>query len=174
MQISNLTACSNNLYPIIKKEMPTLANVVFWIFYIHKDYKRVKDANLLKEPQRIQKKWIVRLKVVGDGLRLFDVLGRRFDSYVPSHACDKVRVLGLLAGALDGTNEQILAYHSFVKNPTSKNFFTLLSNLFFTGFSISSLVNMRSKLKNNSTPAVMISLMVLSIIGSIVSSNKSK
>lgn len=56
MQISNLTACSNNLYPIIKKEMPTLANVVFWIFYIHKDYKRVKDANLLKEPQRIQKK----------------------------------------------------------------------------------------------------------------------
>ena len=173
MQITNSTLFSNIFSPI-KKELPLLGNVAFWLFYIRKDYKRIGDATQLKGPERIQKKWIVRAKVVGDSFRLFDVLGRRFDTIVPNKLCNTVRVLGLLAGALDGTNEQILAYRELKKEFTAKNSFNFLSSLFFNGFSISSLLSMRYEVKKNSSPAVMISLMALSIIGSIASLNRKK
>lgn len=173
MQITN-SIVHSTFFSTVKKELPLVGNVAFWLFYIRKDYNRIKDATLLKGPERIQKKWIVQAKVVGDCFRLFDVLGRRFDTIVPNKLCNTVRVLGLLAGALDGTNEQILAYRELKKEFTAKNSFNFLSSLFFNGFSISSLLSMRYEVKKNSSPLVMISLMAVSIIGSIASPNSRK
>lgn len=173
MQITNSTLFSNIFSPI-KKELPLLGNVAFWLFYIRKDYKRIGDATQLKGPERIQKKWIVRAKVAGDSFRLFDVLGRRFSTIVPVKLCNTVRVLGLLAGALDSANEQILTCRELKKSFTAKNSFNFLSSLYFNGFSISSLLSMHSEVKKNSSPLVMISLMAASIIGSIVSPNSIK
>jgi hypothetical protein len=173
MQITNSTLQSNIFSPI-KKELPLLGNVAFWLFYIRKDYKRIGDAILLKGPERIQKKWIVRAKVVGDSFRLIDVLGRRFDTVVPKKLCNTVRGLGLLAGALDSANEQILSYRELKKEFTAKNTFNFLSSIFFNGFCISSLLSMRCEVKKNSSPLVMISLMAVSIIGSSFSPKSRK
>lgn len=148
---------------------PFVFESAFWLLYLKKDHNRLAQADesgTIPKPLLTQKKIVVFCKVVGDGLRLLDVVGRKFESSFNQSQIQAARLVGLFFGCLDALNEQVLTTRKLREKKSVKNLFQLSSNIFFYGFSIASILQMRQKLERNSRPIMMIRLMALSILGS--------
>ena len=154
---------------MIVTHAPFLLESSFWLLYLKKDYARLVRAGGgggIPKPLLAQKKIVVTCKIFGDGLRLLDVVGRKFESSFNQPLIRAARLIGLFFGCLDALNEQVLTSRELREKISVKNGFLLCSNIFFYGFSLASILQMRQKLERNSRPIVMISLMGLSILGS--------
>jgi hypothetical protein len=154
---------------MIVTQAPFLLESSFWLLYLKIDYGRLRKAeggSAIPKPLLTQKKIVVTCKIFGDGLRLLDVVGRKFESSFNQPLIRTARIVGLFFGCLDALNEQVLTSRELRQKISVKNTLRLCSNIFFYGFSLASILQMHQKLERNSRPIVMISLMGLSILGS--------
>jgi len=105
--------------------------------------------------------------VVGDCLRLVDVIGRKFPSTFNQQAIKAARITGLFLGAVDGWNEQIFSFKKIQEKISISNCCDYISHIFFYAFSLSSILSSNKNLVSNARPAVLLGCMAGSIITSI-------
>jgi hypothetical protein len=167
-----ITATQNTPSTIsfLTKQSGFVFNVCFWLYFLKKDSCRYADKNNFSkklDELSVQRKIAIAGKVVGDCLRLVDVIGRKFPHAFNQQAIKAARITGLFLGAVDGWNEQIFSFKKIQKKTSISSCCDYLSHVYFNAFSLSSILSINKKLESNARPAVLLGCMAGSIIISI-------
>jgi len=154
----------------LTKQSGFVFNVCFWLYFLKKDSCRFTDKKHFSKQLDVlsaQRKIVIAGKVVGDCLRLVDVIGRKFPSTFNQQAIKAARITGLFLGAVDGWNEQIFSFKKIQEKISISNCCDYISHIFFYAFSLSSILSSNKNLVSNARPAVLLGCMAGSIITSI-------
>lgn len=166
-----------NILTALSKQGAFAFDVCFWLYFIKKDSLRFRSTQLFPKTEGIlstQRKIIIATKIVADFLRLIDVVGRKFPLIFDQQAIKMARITGLFFGALDGWNEQILAFKKLKNKFTVGKASNYLAHVFFNAFSVASIATLSNPLQNNSRPPIFLACMAACIVSSIIAKKFTK
>ena len=151
-----------------KETLSFVGNTLFLAYYIKKDAGRLKNMEEDSFWDKKQKVVVVSGKVLGDILRLSDVVCDFFPHLVQKRYQLAAKQVGLFLGGVDAVNQRLsLMKKISIEGVKTSSCLSVLSNVYFAGYSFGSIQHPSAKFQGYSQPKHMLGLMITAIVASI-------